>query len=69
MESSPRFVFYRVLMKNEAKPARKEAKMAKLGNALMSQHNSLLSRHKLKVANRKMSQQKCVVVIILEQTN
>ena len=56
-------------MKNKAKPARKEVKMAKSGNALMSRHNSLLSRQKLKAAGRKMSQQKCVVVTILEQTN
>ena len=69
MESSPRFVFCRVLMKNEAKPTRKEAKMAKSGNALMSRHNSLMSHQKLKATNKKMSQQKCVVMTILEQTN
>ena len=69
MESSHRFVFYRVLMKNEAKPARKEAKIAKSGNALMSRHNSLLSRQKLKATSRKMPQKKCVVLTILKQTN
>ena len=56
-------------MKNEAKPIRKETKMAKSGNVHMSQYNSLFSRQKLKEAIRKMSQQKCVVVTILEQTN
>ena len=69
MASSPRFVFCKVLMKNEAKPAIKEEKMAKSGNALMSQHDSLLSRKKLKASSRKMSQQKCVVMTILEQTD
>ena len=69
MEYSLIFVFCRVLMKNETKPVRKEEKMAKSGNALMSRHNSLFSRKKIKVANRKMLQQNCVVMKILEQTN
>ena len=56
-------------MKKKEKPTRKEAKIAKSENALMSRHNSLLSRQKLKAACRKMSQQKCVVVTILDQTN
>ena len=55
-------------MKNEAKPARKKEKMAKSENAHMLQHNSSLLRQKLKAAIRKMSQQKCVVVTILEKT-